>query len=934
MAPINFGFGRTSRIGSKKKLSSTEPFLPDDLSSIKAWYDASDDTTIVSSGGLVSQWNDKSGNDHHLTQSIESDRPSTNTHHINSKNVLYFNNDMLWTTDSILSGNPDLMMISVVRFLGYNSNLDFLYALGAGQGSTAGLSAGSVETFAWRFNNGNEKYAIGVPATNTNYLISAVRPNGGIYADSTAFFDGTETASTSSGNANSTLNLGAGFSVGAGPSSGSIGSKEWPMNGLIAEIIIIEASDEITRQKVEGYLAHKWNVSHNLPANHPYALGAPAQDGSVILAPRLLLDLDANNTNSYPGTGTTWFDLSGRENNGTLVNSPTHSTNDGGYFKFDDVDDHVDLSISVTDSFTFETWLYHTPNGTGNNYGYLFSGDNGLAIMEGAPGTAGGVPLNTGDLYYYNGAGATNIITNVNANLTPYTWHHLVACFDFDQLELSIYIDNSFVSTVSVENMPSSIDFISKYVAGAFVGNYFDGNISTIKIYDKLLTASQVTTAYNLQKDRFETIPVLYLDSGNVSSYSGSGTTWTDLSSAGNDATLNSIDFSTDNGGVMVLNATSDYAPITLNTALSTTAYTKCVWVNFDSFSNYNNLLSGGASAQHALWTFNTPYLKAGHNGTWNVVTSSTALSTNTWYFAVVTFSTVNGFKIYINGILDASNSSYTTTFTTSGSQVLQIGRYDAGTNGLLGKIGLVSAYNKELNSDEILELYNNTKSRFEPIKVLHLDASDSNSYPGTGTTWFDLSSSANNGTLLNGVTYSTDNSGVLSLNGTNQSVLGNSNVSQIVGNPNVSMGAWIYMNSIPTDYVGVINIDTPLQTFKCLSITVLGGKPAIDFCNTRVRATSALSTGTWYHVVVTKAAGDISSNSKVYVNGVQVAATLEGNNGTPSITAGKWVVGRLNNTPSRYFNGKVGEVFISTETFSPGYVLNLFNSTKQRFGY
>ena len=55
----------------------------------------------------------------------------------------------------------------------------------------------------------------------------------------------------------------------------------------------------------------------------------------------LVLALDAANTKSYPGSGTTWTDLSGRGNTGTLTNGPTYSSANGGSIVFDGTNDYV-----------------------------------------------------------------------------------------------------------------------------------------------------------------------------------------------------------------------------------------------------------------------------------------------------------------------------------------------------------------------------------------------------------------------------------------------------------------------------------------------------------------------------------------------------------------------------------------------------------------
>jgi len=64
-------------------------------------------------------------------------------------------------------------------------------------------------------------------------------------------------------------------------------------------------------------------------------------NGAIIPQNGLQLLLDAANTKSYPGSGTTWTDLSGNGNTGTLTNSPTFTTDNGGAIRFDGTNDYV-----------------------------------------------------------------------------------------------------------------------------------------------------------------------------------------------------------------------------------------------------------------------------------------------------------------------------------------------------------------------------------------------------------------------------------------------------------------------------------------------------------------------------------------------------------------------------------------------------------------
>jgi hypothetical protein len=86
---------------------------------------------------------------------------------------------------------------------------------------------------------------------------------------------------------------------------------------------------------------------------------------STIVTNGLILNIDAGNMASYPGTGTAWTDLSGLNNTVTLVNGTTYSSANGGTMVFDGVNDYgvgaynsnLDLS---TNNFTLEGWFNST----------------------------------------------------------------------------------------------------------------------------------------------------------------------------------------------------------------------------------------------------------------------------------------------------------------------------------------------------------------------------------------------------------------------------------------------------------------------------------------------------------------------------------------------------------------------------------------------
>ena len=89
--------------------------------------------------------------------------------------------------------------------------------------------------------------------------------------------------------------------------------------------------------------------------------------GPNIITDGLVLALDAANSRSYPGTGTTWSDLSGNGNSGTLTNGPTFNSGNGGSIVFDGVDDNISFSGNTfnyspgtSGEVSLEIWVYPT----------------------------------------------------------------------------------------------------------------------------------------------------------------------------------------------------------------------------------------------------------------------------------------------------------------------------------------------------------------------------------------------------------------------------------------------------------------------------------------------------------------------------------------------------------------------------------------------
>ena len=208
---------------------------------------------------------------------------------------------------------------------------------------------------------------------------------------------------------------------------------------------------------------------------------------------------------------------------------------------------------------------------------------------------------------------------------------------------------------------------------------------------------------------------LLHLDAGNTTSYPGSGNIWYDLASSptANDATLlNSPTFSSNNGGYLTFaKAANQSATVSGNNVVPSAAYTKAVWFNLADLSSDHNLLSSDVGG-HFLYFGGTSKLYSGHSNWagYNQYGSTENFLAGVWYHVVLTYTTTDGMKLYINGALDSTYTANKTAHAGDGST--NIGRFGAG-NFLNGSIAQALTYNRAISEAEALSIYNASKSRY-----------------------------------------------------------------------------------------------------------------------------------------------------------------------------------------------------------------------------
>ncbi len=148
----------------------------------------------------------------------------------------------------------------------------------------------------------------------------------------------------------------------------------------------------------------------------------------------------------------------------------------------------------------------------------------------------------------------------------------------------------------------------------------------------------------------------MLLDPANAKSYPGSGSAITDITRNGFNGTLqNSPTFSTTNGGILTFNGTNQYVQGSGFPIVPGTVYTKNVWFNLAATAD-NNLISSD-NGGHFMYFSGSSKMYCGHTdwGNYQAYQSTASFSNGVWYNACLTFSTTNGFSLYINGVLDST---------------------------------------------------------------------------------------------------------------------------------------------------------------------------------------------------------------------------------------------------------------------------------------
>tara|TARA_B100000242_G_scaffold276681_1_gene232752 strand:- start:430 stop:1119 length:690 start_codon:yes stop_codon:yes gene_type:complete len=223
-------------------------------------------------------------------------------------------------------------------------------------------------------------------------------------------------------------------------------------------------------------------------------------------SPKIITDglrfaVDAANVKSYPGSGTTFFDLSANGHNSTEFLNMTSTNWTGESFDFNGTDEEIKFNqVSTnTNSFSVECWANwdvvgngKVPFGCGGFFRFYYSNSAYLTFWV---REAGG--------------GASTTISEPVSNISAGQWYQLVGtCQGGSGGYMKVYSNGTFRNSKSITfNVETGVGITQNMRLGNAFNNAnskFDGKVAIARFYDKVLTDEEIKQNFDALRGRFE----------------------------------------------------------------------------------------------------------------------------------------------------------------------------------------------------------------------------------------------------------------------------------------------------------------------------------------------------------------------------------------------------------------------------------------------
>jgi len=212
---------------------------------------------------------------------------------------------------------------------------------------------------------------------------------------------------------------------------------------------------------------------------------------------------DAGFIPSYPRTGTTWYDLSGNNFNGTLTNGPVYNSGNGGSIFTDGTNQRISVaagSIGLdSDSYTFSSWfkndnyseakyfLNRGRDGNGNGWSLFLSittaGTATAAVVPTVPSTVG-----------LTASGTTTLSLN--------TWYYITGVWDAGS-SIKIYVNGILEGTLTTSSTILRSSTVGWQIGSVTTTIFTSGYNAIAQVYNRVLSGAEILQNYNAMASRF-----------------------------------------------------------------------------------------------------------------------------------------------------------------------------------------------------------------------------------------------------------------------------------------------------------------------------------------------------------------------------------------------------------------------------------------------
>ncbi len=425
---------------------------------------------------------------------------------------------------------------------------------------------------------------------------------------------------------------------------------------------------------------------------------------------------DGKDTVWTSATAATTLDKSGNGLTATLSNMSRSSSTvlgkAGQGFKFDGSNDYIRTSVNalldLETARTVSLWM-NVRDHTGSYAVAIAGGSLSCCGTEWYIAHDNQYSTNKIDVKHTGVTQQTSLKT-----ISPNKWYYVT--WTYDGTTSRLYIDGTLESSTAMAG-PAS-EYSNDVHIGASEGatNLFPGTLDDIRIYNRALTASEVTQLYNQGATKLGVTPTTFStasgrNNGLVAhwTFDGKDTVWTsataattlDKSGNGNTGTLTSMNQSTSTvpgkmGQGLKFDATNDYVDVSVG---QSTTFTNAMWI----YPTHNDAVPNDYGTLIAQSNFNGWYYVYSTNKmSWWFTTdhfSNTAMTPNKWHHVALVNNGGNAL-MYLNGVLDSSTIGSAPTMS-----VEYIGN-DSSSEAFGGRIDDVRVYNRALSATEIYQLY------------------------------------------------------------------------------------------------------------------------------------------------------------------------------------------------------------------------------------